>query len=247
MYQTYTDIRNCALDTTDAHFGAVEDVYLDDQTWTVSYLIAATGTWLFGRKVLLSREVLQKPDLDKATLSVSLTNDEIKEAADADSVPPVSQQGTAEPTRRDLSPYLIAPPDGAYSPLLAEQHLASLNQPSDAPADPRPKNPHLRSMNELTGYGISATDGEIGTVIDALIEPDSWKIQYLIIDMGTWLPGRQVVISTDWITSVNWAERQISIRFDKKAVEDSPEVGDLSNVERGDLDRLHAHFAAPMV
>ena len=53
----------------------------------------------------------------------------------------------------------------------------------------------LRSVKELTGYKILATDGEIGRVHDFYFDNQNWIMRYLVVDTGTWLPGRRVLLS----------------------------------------------------
>ena len=50
--------------------------------------------------------------------------------------------------------------------------------------DPQRDNddPHLRSAEEVTGYHILASDGEIGHVRDFLLEDDDWSIRYIVVD-----------------------------------------------------------------
>jgi len=53
----------------------------------------------------------------------------------------------------------------------------------------------LRTAGELKGVTIQATDGDIGSVQDLYFDDHSWTVRYLVVDTGTWLPGRQVLIS----------------------------------------------------
>ncbi len=53
----------------------------------------------------------------------------------------------------------------------------------------------LRSMNDLKGFDILATDGEISHVEDFILDDDSWVIRYLVIDTRKWLPGKKVLVS----------------------------------------------------
>ena len=41
------------MQATDGKIGKIEDFYLDDETWTIRYLVVKTGNWLSGRKVLI--------------------------------------------------------------------------------------------------------------------------------------------------------------------------------------------------
>ena len=49
------------IDAVDGEIGSVDDLYFDDQTWSVRYLIVDTGKWLSGRKVLVAPDAIVKP------------------------------------------------------------------------------------------------------------------------------------------------------------------------------------------
>lgn len=44
-----------------------------------------------------------------------------------------------------------------------------------------PEHPHLRASNEVQGYRIHTSDGELGEIYDFILEDDNWKIQYLVL------------------------------------------------------------------
>lgn len=54
MLYDISNLRKLAIGATDGEIGSVEDVYFDDEAWTVRYLVANSGIWLPGRKVLVS-------------------------------------------------------------------------------------------------------------------------------------------------------------------------------------------------
>ena len=47
-----------------------------------------------------------------------------------------------------------------------------------------------KSIKDLKGNAIVATDGEIGKVDDFYFDDKSWTIRYLVADTGNWLLGR---------------------------------------------------------
>ena len=59
--------------------------------------------------------------------------------------------------------------------------------------------PHLRSTKDVIGHSIQALDGEIGHVEDFVVDDETWIIRYLVVDTRNWLPGKRVLIATDWI------------------------------------------------
>ena len=52
-----------------------------------------------------------------------------------------------------------------------------------------------KSVNDLNGKTIVATDGEIGTVGDFYFDDKSWTIRYLIARTGSWFQGKDVLLS----------------------------------------------------
>ena len=54
----------------------------------------------------------------------------------------------------------------------------------------------------ILNYKLLATEGEIGGVSDLIVDDQEMKLRYLVIDTGSWLPGKKVVLSTAWIGSV---------------------------------------------
>jgi hypothetical protein len=44
LLRRFTDLRRYSLEASDGDVGHIDDVYLDDLSWTVRYLVADTGT-----------------------------------------------------------------------------------------------------------------------------------------------------------------------------------------------------------
>jgi hypothetical protein len=83
-------------------------------------------------------------------------------------------------------------------------------------------NPHLFRANAVIGYRLRSNNGEIGHIVDLIIDDTAWKIRFLIVDAGTWLNGRQVLLSTEGITEIDWKEERIGVDVDRDAVKNSP-------------------------
>ena len=73
----------------------------------------------------------------------------------------------------------------------------------------------LRSMNDLEDYAIHATDGLIGHVQDFYFDDAAWVIRYLVVETGTWLSSRKVLISPIAIGRPNWKDRYYPSRSPK--------------------------------
>jgi len=52
MLRNVQDLEGYAIGATDGAIGHVKDVYFDDKTWVIRYLVVETGSWLSSRKRL---------------------------------------------------------------------------------------------------------------------------------------------------------------------------------------------------
>ena len=102
----------------------------------------------------------------------------------------------------------------------------------------------LKSIKEILGYTIQATDGEIGQVSDFLVD-DSFKLRYLVIDTGKWLPGKKVTLSTAWISTVDPHKQTVVMNIDKKRIEEGPDYSEEHVLDREYETRLHDHYRYP--
>ena len=53
----------------------------------------------------------------------------------------------------------------------------------------------LRSLKELKRYTVTATDGDVGTVVKFLFDDERWAIRYLVVHTGGFFDGQYVLIS----------------------------------------------------
>jgi len=79
----------------------------------------------------------------------------------------------------------------------------------------------LRSIKEMAGYTIAATDGEVGSVYTFYFDDTRWAVRYLVVDTGGWL-GHPVLISPIAVGNADWGSRRLSVNLTKARVEHSP-------------------------
>ncbi len=100
----------------------------------------------------------------------------------------------------------------------------------------------LLVISALKGYAIAAKDGHIGTVSDVLFDDTTWKMRWLVVDTGDWLPGRQVLIHPTALGQVDWKREVLPVHLTKKQVEDSPDVAQDLPVSRQMEDTLYNYY-----
>lgn len=90
----------------------------------------------------------------------------------------------------------------------------------------------LRSVNDLKGFGIVATGGEIGDVEEFYFDDERWAIRYIVVNTGNWLSGRQVLISPFSVTKLDRDNRKLHVALTKDQVEKSPNIDTHKPVSR---------------
>lgn len=80
----------------------------------------------------------------------------------------------------------------------------------------------LHSMKQLYGAKLGASDGNIGHVKDFYFDDQNWVIRYVIADTGSWLSGRQVLISPHAIARLDPGEKLLRVNLTREQIENSP-------------------------
>ncbi len=82
----------------------------------------------------------------------------------------------------------------------------------------------LRSIKDLEGCTISATGGNLGRVTDLYCDDEAWAIRYLVVDTGSWLVNRKVLISPLAIGEAHWSGKLLHVLLTREQVKGSPDI-----------------------
>ncbi len=252
MLRTIKAVLNYTLKATDKKLGSVKDFYFDDHMWVNRYLVADTGNWLPGRQVLIGTEALGQPDWHQEVFPIHLTAEQIEQSPDIKDDAPVSLQ-QEEKLRAYFSWQKYWDDQSFIQPAAGSEFaIVGACPPLEAvPADVVTAfhvpsgDPHLRSVNEVCGYSIQVLDGSIGQVEDFVMDDTTWKLQYLIVDTGNWLPGKKVLISPEWIKQVSWADQNVDLDLTQEGVKSSPEFDPSLPINREYEARLYDYYGRP--
>ncbi len=100
----------------------------------------------------------------------------------------------------------------------------------------------LQVNSPLKGFAIEASDGRIGTVVDFLFDDTSWKLRWLVVDCGTWLSGRKVLIHPSAISREDLERHQFAVALTKAQVEGSPELAKDQPVSEQMESQLYSYY-----
>jgi sporulation protein YlmC with PRC-barrel domain len=255
------DLQRYTIAAQDGDIGRVDDVYFDDQSWTVRHVVVDTGGWLTGRSVLIPPRAIQAVDAAHERLVTHLTREQVERSPGLETARPVSRQYEMDlyghygypyywtgPYRWGMSAYPYAAPypsaapypPGAPglsgAPAVAEELRARQQAGEDST---------LRSARDVSGHGIQATDGELGHVEDYLIEMTTWAVRYLIVDPRNWWPGNHVLVPTEWITAVHWNDSTVQVDVAREAVRNAPPFDPATPIDRDFEARYHLSHGRP--
>ena len=90
----------------------------------------------------------------------------------------------------------------------------------------------LRNFKDLEGYAVGATDGTIGHVEDFFFDDRAWVVRYLVVDTGTWLSSRKVLLSPIAIGRADWTEKVLHVLLTREQVKNSPDIDAAKPVSR---------------
>jgi hypothetical protein len=103
----------------------------------------------------------------------------------------------------------------------------------------------LQSLNTIYGDQLGATDGHIGHVKDFYFDDQSWAVRYAVADTGSWLPGRQVLISPHAFTGVWRAEKVLRVNLSRQQIEKSPSIESRKPVSRQYEEEFYRYYGFP--
>jgi hypothetical protein len=100
----------------------------------------------------------------------------------------------------------------------------------------------LQVISALKGFAIEASDGRIGTVVDFLFDDTSWKVRWLVVDCGSWLKGRKVLIHPSAVSYAGLEDEQFEVKLTRAQVEGSPSWLEHQPVSQQMQNRLYEYY-----
>lgn len=222
-------ITGCKIVSSDGIVGKVADLLFDERSLTFRYLVAHVGPRFSGQLVLLSFKTVEDIDEDRRALRVSLRRRAVEASPSVSTHNAISMEAQLL-----LGKYRQWTP--AHVKRLPPSRAKNIS--NDATRQEKKKaedvvevGSRLRSVREITGYRIAATDGDIGHLKDLIVDDGTWNIEQLIANAGNWLFQRKVQIPSAAIQNIYWAERRVHVSMRRAEIKNTPKCGALEPVE----------------
>ncbi len=241
MLRSLAEPEGYRLEALDGDIGRCHDFLFDDALWTLRYMVADTGGWLSGRKVLISPAQLESPDWERQRMPVNLTKTQIEQSPPLDLDAPVSRR-----YERLYNEFHSLPSYWLGSGLWGDFPIpASFTSDQEVRIDPAPTmsgetiedadpdagdDVHLRSAREVTGYsvvGLSDADqgggvDKVGRVVDLIVNDSSWALRAFVVDTSRLPFSKKVLLPVDAVATIDWVSRQVIADVPAERIEEAP-------------------------
>ncbi len=235
MIRSLCSLLGYSIHAQDGDIGSVHNFFVDDGHWMVRYLVAEAGGWLHSRKVLISPACLGHPDWEKRMFPVTLTREQVRNQPDIDAHQPVSRQQEIE-----MSSYYGWPVYWSIEPLVAMPVAVPASKDAARGGDP-----HLRSAREVITYRVRGSDGAVGHMVDLIVEEETWKVESLVVDMGSWRSGHRVLLPSECVKEISWPHREVVIAMSRDEAGALPEFDPTAPVNRWMEEHRYDYYGRP--
>ncbi|MFT6989234.1 MAG: sporulation protein YlmC with PRC-barrel domain [Paraglaciecola sp.] len=241
MLVSLKKLSGSTIKATDGDLGQVKDVYFDDKSLTIRFLVVDTHPWYpLSQKVLISPIALLEFSSEDYALTVSLSKDMVRCCPKTEEHETVSRE--FEKAYSDYFGYGyywtgegswgeyayptalfhgdILPFDRVEFDSVEDGNIEDANVVGDITKQTN----HLRSANEVEHYGINAIDGKKGYIFDFIWDTYNWTLRYLVIDTRNWFPGgKHVLVSPEQFDTFNWGSKTVTCNIGLEQIKACPE------------------------
>jgi hypothetical protein len=104
----------------------------------------------------------------------------------------------------------------------------------------------LQNIQALYGKKLAALDGDIGHVRDFYFDDAAWAIRYVVVDTGTWLTGRLVLLSPHAFEKLDQRDDLLQVKLRKKQIQDSPSIAAHETVSQQFEEQYYRSYGWPV-
>lgn len=103
----------------------------------------------------------------------------------------------------------------------------------------------LRNLKMVLGCKVLARDGEVGTVEQVYFDDENWGVRYLVVETGSWLHDRRVLISPYAVQHTDPGTSDVHVNLTRQQVRDSPDIDTQKPVSRQQESKYLRYYGYP--
>lgn len=220
------------IQATDGRCGKIADFLVSESNWRVRWIVDDIGSWMHPRKVLLSPAACRGLEENSHICPTFLSRERIENAPDISLDPPVALQKIRSNLLAESIPGL------AYLPVDLAGLLLPPLQAAASSHNGIKFDPHLRSIAEVTGYHVQATDGALGEVDDFIMDDEGWRISHLVVRWSNWWNHYFAAVPISAVRTIDWDTERVRLSVSIQDIKISPPLEHM-NVSGGNRSRIH--------
>jgi hypothetical protein len=78
IFRSVEDVSHCDIQAMDGNIGAIEDVVVDDESWSIRYIVANPTKWLLGRKFWVIPTWIKTIDWEEQHMFLKISREQLK-------------------------------------------------------------------------------------------------------------------------------------------------------------------------
>jgi hypothetical protein len=200
------------IDASDGRLGTIEDLYFDDESWRVRYVLVRAGLPLRREHLLIEPGSIVKPGWPDARLGVWMSRREARGGIAVEEVdPPARRIETSE--------------RASGGPRLHAELLDDVRQAVPAAA-------HLQSVRAAVRYRLSARDGAAGRVRDFVVDDVMWAMAHLCVDVDLFIGRKTVLVPPRFVEGVDATGCAVRVGLTRHALGGAPRFQSLALMSR---------------
>lgn len=103
----------------------------------------------------------------------------------------------------------------------------------------------LLDLKKISGHKLAASNGEIGHIEDFYFDDKTWAVRYLVVDAGSWLVGREVLLTPHALGRFDQDEKILPVNLTRKQIENSPPIAEHRPVSRQFEENYYRYYGWP--
>jgi hypothetical protein len=220
MIRNLKELTRNKLIASNGEVGTLEDFYFDSRNWFIRYLVVDTGSWLNRRRLLFSPFAVRLPGIndEQKDIYLDLQKESIEKSPPIDPKRTLTRQQEIELNQYYDWPFYWVRVDHSSYPLV-EMYTEMKEETGRGMSD---EEPQLQSLENIKKYSIEARDGSFGSIDDFLIDDESWRIQYVVVDIGGLLPGKRTLVAPHWFEEMDNLNSHARVDLSVSTIHNSP-------------------------
>lgn len=103
----------------------------------------------------------------------------------------------------------------------------------------------LLRTSHITKFSINSKDETFGSVLDVYFDDVQWRVRYLVVDTGKWIPGHVVLLSPSTLDTPLYSRNTLPVTLTRQEIKEAPGIDSALPISRQLEADSPTHFLWP--